>query len=215
MTGAESRAGGSADAEYQRRRANDEARIHAKWGRFGKVAIALTPERQSTRAWAIGAEGEARVGSRIDAIAGESIRVLHDRRIPGTKANIDHIVVTPAGVWAIDTKRYAGKAPEKRVEGGFFSPRVEKLYARGDKTRLVDGVLRQVAALTEAVGDVPVRGVLCFIDAEWPLFAGPFTVNGVLVTWPGKLVRAIVSDSGGAVDVAAVSATISTRFRGA
>lgn len=46
MTGADSRAGGSADAEYRRRRANDEARIHAKWGRFGKVAVALTPERR-------------------------------------------------------------------------------------------------------------------------------------------------------------------------
>lgn len=124
-------------------------------------------------------------------------------------------MVTPAGVWVVDTKRYAGKAPEKRVEGGSFSPRVEKLYARGDKTRLVDGVLRQVAVLTEALGDVPVRGVLCFIDAEWPLFASPFTVNGVSVTWPGKLVTAIVSGSEGSVDVAAVSATISTRFRAA
>ncbi len=56
------------------------------------------------------------MGARLDGLASESIRVMHDRRIPRSKANIDHIVVTPGGVWVIDTKRYVGRAPEKRVE---------------------------------------------------------------------------------------------------
>ncbi|WP_293167360.1 nuclease-related domain-containing protein [Microcella sp.] len=47
---------------------------------------------------------EAAVGARLDGLASESIRVMHDRRIPRSKANIDHIVVTPGGVWVIDTK---------------------------------------------------------------------------------------------------------------
>ncbi len=46
----------------------------------------------------------------------EGLGVLHDRRIPGSKANIDHIVVGPAGVFAIDTKRYTGKI-ERRDHG--------------------------------------------------------------------------------------------------
>jgi len=38
-------------------------------------------------------------------------------------------------VWVIDTKRYAGAAPQKRVEGGIIGPRVELLMYRGrDKT---------------------------------------------------------------------------------
>ena len=37
-----------------------------------------------------------------------SIAVLHDRRIPGSKANIDHIAITAAGIWVIDAKRYKG-----------------------------------------------------------------------------------------------------------
>lgn len=45
----------------------------------------------------------------------------------------------------IDTNRYVGKAPEKRVEGGIIQPRVELLMAKGsDKTALVEGVLTQV-----------------------------------------------------------------------
>lgn len=213
MTGVDSRAGASADAEYQHRRANYEARIHAKWGRFGKVAVALTPERQSTRAWAIGAEGEVRVGLRLDAIAGEGIRVLHDRHIPGTRANIDHIVVTQAGVWVIDTKRYVGKAPEKRVEGGIIRPRVELLVVKGrDKTTLVDGVLKQVEHVRGEVGAVPIYGVLCFVDAEWGLFADSFIVNGVQVVWPKKLAGMISKSGEPVIDVAMVSEQIARRF---
>lgn len=180
--------GTSAQREYERRKANDEAKLREKWGKLGGLAVALTDEKQSTRAWSSGAAGEAAVGARLDGLASESIRVMHDRRIPRTKANIDHIVVTPGGVWVIDTKRYVGPAPQKRVEGGIIRPRVELLTVKGrDKTALVDGVLKQVALVREAVGEVPVFGVLCFVDAEWGLFADAFTVNGVQVVWPKKL----------------------------
>lgn len=205
--------GASAQREYERRKANDEARIHAAWGRFGKIAVALTPEKQTTRAWAVGAEGEERVGARLDQLAGKSIRVLHDRRIPGTRANIDHIVVTPACVWVIDTKRYAGDAPEKRVEGGWIRPRVERLWARGDKTKLVDSVWWQMEKIEEAVGPVPIRGALCFIDASWGMLASPFTVNEVLVTWPRDLAKRIVAGAEGELDVDVVAATLDSRFR--
>ena len=93
--------------------------------------MALTAERQSTRAWSLGAIGEERVGAAVDAIAGQSIRELHDRKIPRSKANIDHLVVTPGGVWVIDSKRYQDRRPELRVEGGILRPRVEKLLVRG------------------------------------------------------------------------------------
>jgi hypothetical protein len=35
---------------------------------------------------------------------------------------------------------------------------------------------------------VPVRGALCFVDSDWPLFAKPFMIDRVLVTW-GKALR--------------------------
>ena len=119
-------AGGSARREYERRKAKDEERLRQKWGRFGGIAVALSDERQSTTAWERGAVGEERLGARLDALASEDIAVLHDRRIPRSKANIDHIVITRAGIWVIDAKRYKGK-PELRVEGGILRPRIEKL----------------------------------------------------------------------------------------
>lgn len=135
----------------------DEARTREEWGRFGNIAVALTPERQSTRAWSTGALGEEQVGARLDGIASERIQVLHDRRILGSKRNIDHIVVTPAGVWVVDTKRYKG-VPSLRVEAGLFRPRVERLFVGGrDQTRLVDGVLGKIQEVLAVVPDAPVR----------------------------------------------------------
>src|SRR6185312_12404072 len=81
----------------------------------------------------------------------------------------------------------------KKVEGGFVVPRRERLLVGGrDSTALVEGVKRQVAVVSDALaGDVPepvrVRGFLCFVDAEWPLFGGDFTVDGVAVLWAKRL----------------------------
>ncbi|WP_460829483.1 nuclease-related domain-containing protein [Nocardioides hungaricus] len=88
--------------------------------------MALAEERQSTKAWATGAVGEERLGARLDSLVSESVAVLHDRRIPGSKANIDHIAITAAGIWVIDAKRYKGR-PELKIEGGILRPKVEKV----------------------------------------------------------------------------------------
>lgn len=123
----ESSAGRSAQRQYELRRAQEQARRKQQWGPVGSLVAALAPQSQSTRAWAIGAEGERRLGARLDAISGDHIAVVHDRRIPYSQTNIDHLVVTAQGVWVIDAKRYKGR-PERRTEGGMARPREEKLY---------------------------------------------------------------------------------------
>src|SRR4029453_4938818 len=35
--------------------------------------------------------------------------VSHDLRVPGSKANLDHVVIAPPGVFVIDAKHYAGR----------------------------------------------------------------------------------------------------------
>ena len=163
-------AGSSARREYERRKATDEERLRQKWGRLGGIAVALSDEKQSTKAWATGAVGEERLGARLDSLVSELIAVLHDRRIPGSKANIDHIAITAAGIWVIDAKKYKGR-PELRIEGGILRPKVEKvLVGRRDCTKLVDGVLKQVDLVRALVVEVPVTGALCFVEespVEW------------------------------------------------
>ena len=206
-------AGSSARREYDRRKAKDEERLRQKWGKLGGIAVALSDEKQSTKAWATGAIGEERLGARLDSLASESIVVLHDRRIPGTKANIDHIAITSAGIWVIDAKRYKGR-PELKVEGGVIRPRIEKLrVGRRDCTKLVDGALKQVDLVRDLVGDLPVTGALCFVEADWPLIGGAFTTRGIHVLWPKRLASILADGIEGQLDVAAVQSALSTHFK--
>ena len=36
--------------------------------------------------------------------------VLHDLAVPGSRANVDHLVIGPTGVWVVDTKAYRAQA---------------------------------------------------------------------------------------------------------
>jgi hypothetical protein len=205
-------AGSSARREYTRRKAKDEERLREKWGRFGGIAVALSSERQSTQAWERGAIGEERLGARLDSLESSEVAVLHDRRIPGSRANIDHIVITRAGIWVIDAKRYSGR-PQLRIEGGILRPRTERLLVgRRDCTNLVDGVLGQVQLVREQVGPISVTGALCFVDADWPLFGGSFTTRGVHVLWFKRLAKLLAAHPDGEIDVEAVTKRVAARF---
>ncbi len=181
--------GASARREFERRRAAREQRIRDRHPKLGGLIHALSDEPQSTQAWDTGALGEEAVGRRLNELASETLRVLHDRRIPGSSANIDHIAVTPTGVYVIDPKRYRGQRPLLKVEGGLIRPRVEKLVVGSrDRTKLVDGMLKQIDVVREVLDNrTPIVGVLCFVDADWPLIGGSFRTRGVEVLWPKKL----------------------------
>ena len=204
-------AGASADREFVKRKTKRDTRIRAAHPHLGGLILALSDEPQTTKAWATGARGEVILGKRLDTLTSRGFHVLHDRRIPGTKANIDHIVVGQSGVFVIDAKRYAGR-PSLRVEGGILRPRTETLVVGSrDCSKLVDGVLRQVSNVTSALGsvgihDVPISGMLCFVEADWPLIGGNFTVASVDVLWPAKAIEQIMKPgplNAGGVDAVA------------
>jgi hypothetical protein len=184
-------AGVSARKEHERRQAKRERQIEEKWGtgRLGKIAKALSDDPQSTRAWKEGAIGEERVAQVLTERLGDTAVLLHDRKVPRTRGNIDHIAVASSGVWIIDAKRYKGKV-EKRDKGGWFSTDL-RLYVGGrDRTKLVEAMGWQYDAVRSALGDedVPVHRTLTFVGAEWPLFfTKPLRINDVLVSWPAKL----------------------------
>ena len=201
-------AGGSAMKEYEKRSnrelAKKERRVaeDAEWRRsikeqrpvLGRIAAALTsvpqigPESQPTAAWKIGTEGELRVAEVLATASG--IEVLHDRLVPGSRANIDHIVVGPSGVFVIDAKKYKGVIEVRNV-GGLFRLD-ERLYVDGrDRSKLVEGVLGQIEVVRRALGegfdDVPIRGVLCFVGCEWGWIMKQKHVSGVTALWPNAL----------------------------
>jgi hypothetical protein len=177
--------GASARAEFERRLQHDEDRRRALFGRYlAPLVSALSGPNPATVAWQRGGQAEEQVGRFLSHAVGQHGLVLHDRSIPGSRGNIDHIAVVPSGVWVIDTKRYRGRVEQR---GGWFGS--ASLYVnRHNRTNLVAGAVRQRQLIQRAVGaKVPVHAVLCFTDAEWGFFAKPFHVDEVLVTWPRRL----------------------------
>jgi hypothetical protein len=196
-------AGAAAAREFARRSAKRDRAIETKFGRLAPIVKFLSDEPQTTTAWKRGAEGEETMAASFARRLGDRAVVLHDRSIPKSRANIDHLVVARSGVWVVDTKRYDGKL-EKRT-AGMFSSRRNELWVEGrNRTSLCDGVRRQVEVVQSKmpVDNVPVRGVLCFVGAEWEFFASPFSVSDVLITSGKRLAKTILETS--VIDDAAV-----------
>lgn len=228
-------AGGSAQREYDKRAQREMARkrravaddeewratIKAERPVLGRIVTAFTPkpqvgpESQSTAAWKTGADGERRVAEVLADVPG--IEVLHDRLVPGQRgANIDHIVVGPSGVFVVDAKKYSGRL-EVRDVGGIFRLD-ERLYVAGrDRSKTIDGVLGQVevvrAALGDEFGEVPVRGVLCFIGCDWGFRLKAKELRGVRIVWPLALPETVAADGVHTARVAAVAERLRSQLR--
>jgi hypothetical protein len=182
-------AGGSARRKAEKLSKAKEERVNKAFGRFGKVANLIISESQTTKAWAKGAKGEALAAEVLEKLCQQrGYKVLHDRKIPKSSANIDHILVTDKGVFVVDAKFYEGLV-EIRDLGGMFKTN-EVLYVAGRKqSNLVAGVKKQVGIVSQALerdfAEVPVKGMLAFIYASWPLFFKPKEIDGVLINGKG------------------------------
>lgn len=80
--------------------------------------------------WQRGAMGERATAARLDALSPRRWAVWHDLRVPGSRANIDHLVVGRTGVWIVDTK--TTRSP---VRAGWRSVRVGARRLDTDSTR--------------------------------------------------------------------------------
>ncbi len=159
--------------------------------RMARVAKFFSDEAESARGGVERVERERLLSVHLHTELRHRAVVLDDRRAPGTKCHIDHIVVAQSGVWVVDANEYDGRV-ERRDVGGWFKVD-ERLYVAGkDRTSLIDNIDRQVVAVEnvlakEGLDQVPVHAALCFVNSEWGWFAKPFSLNGVWVTWAEKL----------------------------
>jgi hypothetical protein len=166
-------AGASARREHERRKARREEETRRRHPRIGKLLLAVQEAPQHERRWAHGAGGEELVAEALAKRCGADVVVLHDRRRPPTRANIDHLAVAPTGVWVIDAKRYAGKI---RVAKPLLGAAKLEIAGR-DRTKLVDALATQVEAVAAVVAELSpgtsVHGAFCFVEGELPLLGTP------------------------------------------
>ncbi|WP_432520637.1 nuclease-related domain-containing protein [Kineococcus sp. SYSU DK006] len=145
-------AGGGA-AEQARRSADRVADLRRQ--------LAAAEQRQ--RAWEAGAEGERLVAAELDALTSAGWSVLHDVRWPGRqRANLDHVLIGPAGVVVVDSKNWTGRVS---VRDGVLRAGSHR------KDREVEGVAAAaaaVAALLPPEDRTAVRAVLCLVQQDLP-----------------------------------------------
>ena len=78
------------------------AAVAAGWG------LRFKPSPDAV-AWRRGAAGERRTARLLGPLERHGWAVLHDLAVPGSRANLDHLVIGPGGVFVIDSKQYRGQ----------------------------------------------------------------------------------------------------------
>lgn len=189
-------AGASAAAEGERRADRRVDEVRRRYGDHAAVVAEKLAERDNAATWVKGSEGESRLANWIAREVGDYVIALHDRLIPGTRGNIDHLFVAPSGVWVVDAKAYTGRVVQRPI--GPIWRRDNEVFVGGrNRTKLAKSVEHQLDAVIAAVrsdeslNDVPIFGALCFLDSEWGLTDFPFNVGKAWVTYPGALRKAL------------------------
>ena len=128
-------------------------------------------------AWRRGAAGERRTARLLAPLERQGWVVLHDLAVPGSRANLDHLVIGPGGVFVIDSKQYRGRL-RLDSSGGLWHGR----YPLAPTLRAVSFEADRAAqVLTDP--DVVVRPIMAVHGAQVPW--GKVLVNGVPVV-PAK-----------------------------
>jgi hypothetical protein len=94
------------------------------------------------RAWRRGAVGERRTARLLAGLERHGWAVLHDLAVAGSRANLDHLVIGPAGVFVIDSKQYCGRLrldPSGRLWHGRYplAPTLRAVSFEADQAALV------------------------------------------------------------------------------
>jgi len=185
-------AGASAAEEGARRKDKRVDDIRRRYGDYAADVAEEMAARDVASSWGKGSSGESRLASFVTREVGDSTIALHDRLIPGTRGNIDHIFVAATGVWVVDAKAYKGQVEQRQ-----FGPpwnRTNELWIGGrNRTKLASGMEKQVVAATaalkrdESFKGTDVHAALCLLESEWKLLDFPFQVGDVWVLYAGAL----------------------------
>jgi hypothetical protein len=122
-----------------------------------RLAAKAEEYRLQSENWAKGAAGERLTGERLLTLSAEFV-VLHDLHVPGSRANVDHLVIGPNGVFVVDSKEYTGKltAGDGTLWRGKYPIRKEVETLSFISGRIAEHL------------EVPVASILCFTEAELP-----------------------------------------------
>jgi hypothetical protein len=112
---------------------------------------------KDTRAWRDGARGERATARLLRRLDRHGFTVFHDVAIPDTPANADHVLIGPAGVVLVDSKRYTGRV--------WQGPDGSVWHNQYPMDRPLRSLRLECAAIAGLLG-VPVRPLVCVHGAH-------------------------------------------------
>jgi hypothetical protein len=164
--------------------------------------LRFRPSEQA-RSWRRGVAGEQQSARLLDRLGRDGYVVLHDLAMPGSPANVDHLVIGPSGVFVIDSKQWTGnvdQGPDGLVWHNHY--RLDRALAT---------VRWEAETLGRLLG-IPAAPLLCVHGAR--VQGGGLRAQGVAIV-PAFLLRSalgyerVLSDA----DVELVATTAKARLR--
>ncbi|MGI5274388.1 nuclease-related domain-containing protein [Nonomuraea sp. CA-218870] len=120
-------------------------RVGATAGVIAAIGDAVYRARSNSTvpAWRRSSVAERRTEAQLRQLERRGYRTLHARAIPGTEAQIDHLVVGPTGVYAVDSEKWDKRLPVRVQMGrklfhGPFDKKDRLNEARGEATRAAE-----------------------------------------------------------------------------
>ena len=165
-------------------------RVHASDTARSAAAATISSGPRQERAWARGAEGEAKLMDAVAAHCGPRFVAPH-RRVPGSEPT--STTSPSAGTASSSSIRALRVSPRRGAARWSLSPRRHTCRRRAGQDQLVDGVIALLEVVSgrespRATWTVPVLPVLCFVDGDWP-FMPRLEVRGVPIIWPRKTTK--------------------------
>ena len=182
--------GASAARMFERKKAGEKSALRSGLGSSRRMLRSSSGDLKESENWLKGAVGERKVGSVLNRLESRGFGfALHDRALPGSSANIDHMWVTDKEVWVVDAKAWEGSVYRPIVP---LFPTVPSLtfqeVNRDSEVVSLERSVELVEAYLSSVGfNASVRGCLCFTKADFGILPLPFTVRGIKCTYPFAL----------------------------
>lgn len=134
--------------------------------------------------WEAGEKGEQMTHKLLEPLTAEGWCGFYDRALPGTRANVDHVLLPPCGgfVVNVDSKLWSKYRGPVGIRAGRL------VHGDEDRGRALESVAHESRVLATLV-DVPVVTIVAVHSA--PVEGGQFTLGGVRVLAAPLLVPAL------------------------